>query len=82
MVRTQIQLTEDQSQALKRLASKEGKSVAELIRSSIDHMLRMKYVQDENEMRRRAIEAAGKLHSDEIDIAKEHDRYLAEAFTS
>ena len=36
MIRTQIQLTNEQARALKQLAAKEGKSVAELIRVSVD----------------------------------------------
>jgi hypothetical protein len=36
MVRTQIQLTEGQAKTLKRLAKKQQRSVAELIRRSID----------------------------------------------
>ena len=39
MIRTQIQITPEQARALKRLAAKEGKSVAELIRISLDSML-------------------------------------------
>jgi hypothetical protein len=40
MLRIQIQLTPEQVWALKRLASREGKSVAKLIRLSVDAMLR------------------------------------------
>ena len=40
MIRTQIQITPEQARALKGLAAKEGKSVAELIRISVDDMLR------------------------------------------
>jgi len=32
MIRTQIQLTEEQSEALKQLSAREGNSVAELVR--------------------------------------------------
>jgi len=40
MIRTQIQLTEEQSAMLKQLSGKQGVSVAELIRRSIDHYIR------------------------------------------
>ena len=80
MVRTQIQLTEEQSQALKRIAASEGKSVAELIRRSIEVMLRSKSVMSEDEKRQRAIAAAGKFSSEDVDLSTEHDRYLSEAY--
>ena len=80
MVRTQIQLTEEQSQALKRAAASEGKSVAELIRRSIDVMLRSKSVINEDEKRQRAIAAAVKFSSEDVDLSTEHDRYLSEAY--
>ena len=80
MVRTQIQLTEEQSQALKRMAASEGKSIAELIRRSIDVMLRSKSAISEDEKRQRAIAAAGKFSSEDVDLSTEHDRYLSEAY--
>jgi len=80
MVRTQIQLTEEQSQALKRIAASEGKSIAELIRRSIDVMLRSKSMISEDEKRQRAIAAAGKFSSEDVDLSTEHDRYLSEAY--
>ena len=80
MVRTQIQLTEEQSQALKRIAASEGKSIAELIRRSIDVMLRSKSAISEDEKRQRAIAAAGKFSSEDVDLSTEHDRYLSEAY--
>ena len=80
MVRTQIQLTEEQSQALKRMAASEEKSIAELIRRSIDVMLRSKSVISEDEKRQRAIAAAGKFSSEDVDLSTEHDRYLSEAY--
>jgi hypothetical protein len=80
MVRTQIQLTEEQSQALKRMAASEGKSIAELIRRSIDVMLRSKSVISEDEKRQRAIAAAGIFSSEDVDLSTEHDRYLSEAY--
>ena len=82
MVRTQIQLTEEQSKALKRLAAEQGTSVAELIRRSVDRYLRTTEGVSAEERRRRAIAAAGKYRSGRPDVAVEHDRYLAEAYDS
>ena len=62
MIRTQIRITPEQARALKRLAAKEGKSVAELIRISLNAMLRTRGIRDESDLRRRARVAAGKLN--------------------
>ena len=78
MIRTQIQLTNEQARALKRLAAKEGKSVAELIRVSVDDLIRRGGDADPQELRQRAINAAGKLNGPS-NLAAEHDIYLAEA---
>lgn len=78
MIRTQIQITEEQARALKRLAAKEGKSVAELIRISVDDLLRTGGMQDPDAARQKALAAAGKL-SGPKDLAENHDDYLAEA---
>jgi len=80
MVRTQIQLTDEQSRKLKELAAKEGKSVAELIRNSVDIMLKVNASLDEDEKRRRALAAAGRFHAGDTDLAEAHDRYLEQAF--
>ena len=80
MVRTQIQLTEDQSRALKSLAARQGKSVAELVRQSVDQMIRSEGIIDLEERRRRAIAAAGRFHSGHDDLSTNHDRYLAEDY--
>ena len=78
MIRTQIQLTNEQARALKQLAAKEGKSVAELIRVSVDDLIRRGGDADPEELRRRALQAAGKLNGPE-NLAADHDAYLAEA---
>ena len=80
MFRTQIQLTPEQARALKRLATREGKSVAELIRLSVDAMLRSGGVFDPDAQRKKALAAAGKLHGGPEDLSIDHDRYLAESF--
>jgi predicted DNA-binding protein len=80
MYRTEIRLTTEQLKSLKQLAVREGKSVAELIRLSVDSMLRSAGIRDLDEQYRKAIAAVGKLQSGPQDLAKEHDRYLAEAF--
>lgn len=78
MVRTQIQITSEQARALKQLAAREGKSVAELIRISLDSMLRAGGIKDQETLRHKAIAAAGKLNGPE-NLASNHDDFLAEA---
>jgi len=78
MIRTQIQITPEQARQLKRLAVREGKSVAELIRLSVDEMLRSGGIVNRDDLRRKAIAAAGKLSGLE-DLAEKHDAYLVEA---
>ena len=80
MIRTQIQLTKEQAQTLKTLASEQGKSVAELIRMSVDDLIRKTISVSDAERRRRAIAAAGRFHSGRSDISVEHDKYLEEAY--
>jgi Arc/MetJ-type ribon-helix-helix transcriptional regulator len=76
MIRTQIQLTEEQAQALKELAAGRRTSVAELIRESVDELLYKVGGIDEAERRRRAIAVAGRFRSGKGDISENHDEYL------
>ena len=80
MVRTQIQITEEQAKAVKKIALARRLSVAELIRRAVDVMVKSNPVADPEEKRRRAIEIVGKFHSGKHDIAKKHDEYLADAY--
>lgn len=54
--------------------------MADLIRTSVDRLLREKGHQDHGALKQRALAAAGKLHSGLGDLAAEHDRYLADTF--
>ncbi len=80
MVRTQIQLTEQQNRQLKTLAHRKGISMAEVIRRAIDRALVDEIVADEDEIRERALSVGGMFHSGKHDIATRHDDYLAEAY--
>jgi hypothetical protein len=80
MIRTQVQLTEEQARVLKNLASIRQVSVAELIRQSVDALIRSSREIEAEKRRRRAITAAGRFHSGASDISAEHDEYLAEDF--
>lgn len=81
MVRTQIQLTEEQARLLKKLALARHLSVAELIRQAIDIAIKTSTVIDAEERRKRAIDAAGRFRSGLHDLSAGHDKYLEEAFS-
>ena len=81
MIRTQIQMTEEQVNKLKEMALTEHKSMAELIRQAVDSFVSSKTGIDNEERRRRAIAIAGRFHSGLNDLSKEHDKYLAEAYS-
>lgn len=81
MVRTQIQLTEAQVKALKKIALTSHLSVAELIRRAVDTMIKSNTTVDPDERLRRALEIVGKFRSGKRDISRKHDAYLADALT-
>lgn len=80
MVRTQIQLTKEQSRILKEMAEEKGISVAELIRQSVDHYIYSAKEPTLEEKYRRASSLVGKFNSGETDLGRNHDHYLAEIY--
>lgn len=77
MVRTQIQLTEEQSQTLRKLAAREGVSVAELIRRSVDRLIQEL---EHDEKWRRALSIVGRFDAGAEDVSENHDDYLVESY--
>lgn len=82
MVRTQIQLTENQARALKRMARRQDISMAELIRQSVDALISAQAADARELQWERSATVIGKYHSGKPDIAREHDRYLDEAYAA
>jgi hypothetical protein len=80
MVRTQVQLTEQQLDALRELSTATGRSVAELVRLGVDLYLSAQHRPTRKEQIGRALRALGKFSSGRNDVSVHHDRYLAEAF--
>jgi len=80
LIRTQVQLTNDQLKRLRQLSSATGKSTAELIRNAVDQSLAGKSVVDRKDRIERAIRLAGSFSSGHSDVSAEHDAHLAEAF--
>ncbi len=81
MVRTQIQLTEKQSKALKQLARKEEVSMAEVIRCTLDGVVERRRIPDREELKRRALAAIGSVYSDITDMSERRDDYLVEIYS-
>jgi len=81
VVRIQVQLTEEQLAALKRLAARRGVSVSELVRQGVDAILRGPQAEQERLRRERARGVAGRFRSGLGDLAEAHDRYLLEDLT-
>ncbi len=79
MRRTQIQLTEAQIAKLRELAIAQGRSVADLIRESVDRYVQSELPIDREELKRRALAVVGRYRSGVGDLAENHDKYFAEA---
>jgi hypothetical protein len=79
VIRTQIQLTEEQMSALKEAAARRGASVAELVRSGVDAVLRESGPSDFDRWAR-AAGASGRFSSGTPDLARRHDDHLVAAF--
>ena len=80
MIRTQIQLTEEQLESLRGLSASSGRSIADLIREAVEMRLRKRGAADVVERTKRALAVAGKFSSGAHDVSVHHDAYLAEAF--
>jgi hypothetical protein len=80
MVRTQIQITQEQAASQRSLSSERRQPVAELIRMSIDSFLQKEVGVGMERKRARAKSVAGRFASSPADVSAEHDSYLAESF--
>jgi hypothetical protein len=80
MVRTQIQITDQQAAVLRSLSAERRLSIAELIRESIDAFVQREAGISRERRIARARHAAGKFASSASDVSAEHDKYLAGAF--
>ncbi len=78
MVRTQVQLPEEDLAALQQLAAETGVSVSELVRRAVKRELEGRGKPSRKELIERARAIIGSGRSDVSDLGKEHDRYLTE----
>jgi hypothetical protein len=81
MIRTQVQLTDEQADVLRRRAARENLSVAELVRQAIDAFTRTE-PPGHRELRERAMRAAGRFASGMTDTSRRHDEAFVEALRS
>ena len=80
MIRTQVQLTEQQLLRLRALAAERGLSISELVRNGVDHILSHAERGEHRDWAQRAIAAVGRFYSGRADVARRHDAYLAAAY--
>ena len=80
MIRTQIQLTEEQAKKIKKIAVSRGVPMAEVIRDAVEGTIRSSTVVISEEKRKRALEIVGKFRSGKKNVSRKHDSYLAEAW--
>jgi hypothetical protein len=82
MVRAQIQFTGEQLEALRARAAQLNVSVSEVVRRAVEAWVKPGLAPSSDELRRRALEAAGRFASGETDVARKHDHYLSDASES
>jgi len=80
VVRTQIQLTEEQAKKIKKIAASRGVPMAEVIRDAVEGTIRSSGVVISEERRKRALEIVGKFRSGKKNVSRKHDSYLADAW--
>lgn len=80
MVRTQVQFTEEQIEALRARAAREDVSVSELVRRAVDGWVATET--SRKEKKNRALEVAGRFRSGRDDVSRRHDEHLSEVFGS
>ncbi len=79
MVRTQIQLTEEQAKKLRELSLLRHESIASLIRKALNRFL-ITGKHDLSTLYRKADSVVGKFEATHTDISVKHDRYLDKDF--
>ncbi len=79
MVRTQVQLPEEDLRELRRLAKEQHVSISELVRRGVRRVIEDKGKPTKRELMERALAVAGSGHSGLGDLAEHHDEYLTEA---
>jgi hypothetical protein len=79
MLRTTVQLEEEQVEWLRSNASARGVSVSQLIREMVN-LYRFHIKMTSENQKSKALEAVERFSSEAPDVAEQHDNYLAEAY--
>lgn len=82
MKRTQIQLTQRQTDRLDEVAREEGLSRSELIRRAVDRWLETRSASSSAGKRERARDAVGQFASGNSNVSRKHDEYFADGYGS
>jgi hypothetical protein len=82
MIRTQVQLTEEQAAALRAMAARANVSVAALIRQGVAQLVGQGGSGGGEQRRARALQVVGRFASGRKDVSERHDEHLAEALGS
>ena len=80
MIRTQIQLTEKQAEALKKLSSEKDVSISELIRRGVDLLLKTDLISDNGLKKKNALKLSGLYKTGCKDLSIHHDDYIDEDY--
>ncbi|MCP4754773.1 MAG: ribbon-helix-helix protein, CopG family [Proteobacteria bacterium] len=78
MIRTQVQVEENQMDWLKSKAKERGISISKIFRESVD-LYRKREDRLPEKKRERALSAVGRFASGKSDVSINHDDYLADA---
>ncbi len=73
MIRTQVQLTEEQHAFLRRQARETGRSLSDLVREAV-----ARFETAARAPKERALRLLGAFEADRTDVSVHHDTYLAE----
>ena len=79
MLRTQIQLSEEEAAAVKRLAHERSMSMAAVIREAVDQYVQRESGVSLDERWQRSLAAVGGLRSGRSDLSQAHDDEFAAA---
>lgn len=83
MIRTQIQLTEDQDRALEALAASDDVSKAEMVRRAVNLLLeRRRAAVGDADRRARALSIIGSFRGDGQNVSEDHDTHLAASYSA
>ncbi len=82
MIRVQVQFTEAQAAALRKMAAEQGRSIADLVRESVDALIAKGQRRYTPEQVQDMLAFAGAFSSGEpgSNVAVEHDQYLDEIY--